>query len=135
MDSKINENQFANFRCPKCGSDNTSSFSAIHEGGTSHIQTRSMLTGVAVSGGNLTPILGGSSTSGVQQSVLAQKTTPPTLRSVYGVGCFVLTIVFIVPVLASILGIGGYFVIAAYADASLADWKWLTQSLDSRRVS
>ena len=89
---------FAAFRCPNCGADSTAKFSAINEGGTSHVRSSSTHTAVAISGGKLTPVLGSSSTSGVQQSELARKTAPPQMKQVFGLAAFLGTVIIAAPI-------------------------------------
>ena len=104
------------FCCPACGSENTSRYSAIHEGGVSRTQSSSTHTAVAYGGGGFIPVLGSSSTTGVHQTELARKTAPPDRRFEYGVEHLLLgwLVSF---VLAFIVWLGGDFAL------SLAGWK------------
>ncbi len=106
------------FHCPKCGSDQTSKFSAVHEGGTSHIRTSSTHSGVALSGGSLVPVVGGSSTSGIQQSALARKCAPPELRRPFGIGCFTISVLIVAPIVAVVFMVGGSYVTAALSEST-----------------
>ena len=99
------------FCCPTCGSENTGRYSAIHESGVSRTQSSSTHTAVAYGGGGFIPVLGSSSTTGVQQTELARKTAPPDRRFEYGVGHLLLgwLVSF---VLAFIVWLGGDFALS-----------------------
>lgn len=152
MDGSPPTDQFSAFRCPKCGSDSTGKFSALHEGGTSHVSSSSSHVAVAFTGGGrLTPVLGGSSTSGIQQTEIAKKTAPPEERSVFGMGCFLGSLLVVGPILALIaayLGavvgfvifgerggaaLGPLVLLTAFGAYALACWKaWQKGKADKR---
>ncbi len=64
--------------CPQCGDANTQPSHAVYNAGTSNIATTTRASGIAISGGNqFTPMIGSSSTSGVQQTQMAAQCSPP----------------------------------------------------------
>lgn len=102
--------------CPKCGSASTQKLSAIFEAGTATIQTGSTHLGVGLSGDGLVPVLGSSSTSGVQQSELAKRAAPPAKK---GIGCGEIGAVLVAPPLLGLLAVFLCFVVGW---DSAADW-------------
>ncbi len=104
------------FDCPKCGSASTQKLSAIYEAGTATIQTGSTHLGVGLTGDGFVPVLGSSSTSGVQQSELAKRAAPPGKK---GIGCGEIGAVLVAPPLLGLLAVFLCFVIGW---DSAADW-------------
>ena len=67
-------------QCPKCKSKNTQRLEVIYEHGTSDINTTSNTVGVGY-GGRLGAGGAVTKTSGTSQSIIAQKASPPEIRS------------------------------------------------------
>jgi len=78
------------FACPSCGSDNYTKVSLAYAQGTSSIS--STTTGIGLAAGGFG--VGGASTTGQQQSVLAQKLKPPTDPS-GAIGCLIVLCVIL----------------------------------------
>lgn len=109
-------------KCPKCNSENVQKLSVIYESGTHNIDTQSDTVGggFAWGSGGGSVFTGGATTrtSGTQQSILADRATPPQKRSyilcfVFFVGGFALMYIEVVLwgilfVIGSI--VWGYFV-------------------------
>lgn len=89
--------------CPSCGSDQIQRVAVIWSAGTSSVQTQSSGIAVGVGGEGLVPVVGKSSTSGTQQTRLAQQVAPPARTPT-------LKIVFFTPIVGVALGLVLWFV-------------------------
>jgi hypothetical protein len=106
-------------QCDKCGSENTQRLEVAFESGTNDINTKSHTAGVASITGALG--IGGSvtKTSGISQSVLAQKVSPPLKKSykwpsisvIVGLLCFSSTSIFPIGIL--LVAVGGLLITKA----------------------
>ena len=111
-------------RRPKCAGESTAKLSAIHEQGTSSIAATSTHVGVGVTSAGLIPAVGVSATTGVQQSMLAERLAPPAQRTVGSFGSVAAAVLFGPPVLAAILSIG----IGFFSDHSISTGQTLFQA-------
>ena len=70
-------------RCPNCNNTNLKRLSLAFQEGRFSVKTRSRLRGVVVGAGGPDVVIGRATTSGLQQSELSRKLSPPTKWS-YG---------------------------------------------------
>lgn len=92
MDAGIDAGR-ASFTCPQCGSESTQRLSVVHASGTSTTTSTSTHVGAAFSGSRLVPAAATSTTSGVQQSTLANKAAPPSKKDEFGKGAMIASLI------------------------------------------
>lgn len=87
-----------NMICPKCNSENVQKLSVVYESGTHNINTQSNTAGGGYAfgnGGGFFTVGATTRTRGIQQSMLAEKATPPKKRPYFPCVAFFFGILFI----------------------------------------